>query len=80
MVWFLITLVTFTTDMKPDLKIHGGLTFQSLQECNNYQEQFGSQLAQGLLRTYPNIKSQSIECIDKESAGKMREEILNLVK
>lgn len=80
MIWFLIALVTFTTDTKPDLKIHGGLTFYSLQECNNYKEKFGSQLAQGLLRTYPNIKSQSIACIDKESAEKMREELLNLVK
>lgn len=75
MIWFLIALVTYTTDESPDLKIHGGLTFYSLQECNNYKEQFESALAKDLYRIYPNIKSYIIKCIDNESAKKMREQL-----
>lgn len=73
MIWFLVALVTYTNSPNPDLKIHGGLTFNSLQECNQYMDSFGKPLEKELYRIFPNVESHIIRCIDSENVRKMRE-------
>ena len=73
MIWFLVALVTYTNSPTPDLQIHGGLTFSSLQECNRYKDTYGEPLVADLYRIYPEIDSHIIRCIDSENVRKMRE-------
>ena len=73
MIWFLVALVTYTNTPTPDLKIHGGLTFYSLQECNRYKDTYGDPLVKDLYRIYPNIDSHIIRCIERQDVEKMRE-------
>tara|TARA_R100001163_G_C5065310_1_gene203218 strand:+ start:799 stop:1038 length:240 start_codon:yes stop_codon:yes gene_type:complete len=73
MIWFLVALVTYTNSPTPDLKIHGGLTFSSLTECNRYKDTYGGLLEKDLYRIFPSIDSHIIRCIDRENVEKMRQ-------
>jgi hypothetical protein len=80
MIWFLVALVTYTNTPTPDLKIHGGLTFNSLTECNRYIDKFSGPVEKDLYRIFPKINSHVIRCIDKDTVEKMRQTLYGSVK
>ena len=80
MKWFLLALVMYTNKPSPDIKIHGGLTFTSNENCNNYLEKYKSNLELQLVKNFSHesISSISIKCINEENALKLYNKIKEL--
>jgi hypothetical protein len=72
MTWLLVALVTYAGSPTPDLKIHGGLKFQSFQECNRHRSAYEEALTKELKRVFPKVETSTIRCFDNESIDKMR--------
>jgi len=75
MTWFLVALVTYAGVPTPDLKIHGGLQFQSFQECNRHRSAYEEALTTELKRVFPKVDTSTIRCFDNISIKTMREQL-----
>ena len=76
MKWFIVALVTFASGDQ-DIKYHEQLSFDSYVECDSFYQENSKGLKAGLKRSYPNIKSATVRCLDTKTIIAMQRALMN---
>ena len=76
MKWFIFALVTFASG-EQDIKYHEHLSFDSYVECDSFYQENSTGLKVGLKRSYPNIKSATVRCLDTKTMIAMQRGLMN---
>ena len=76
MKWFIVALVTFVSG-EQDIKYHERLSFDSYAECDSFYQKNSNGLKAGLKRSYPNIKSATVRCLDTKTMIAMQRALMN---
>ena len=76
MKWFIFALVTFASG-EQDIKYHEHLSFDSYVECVSFYQKNSNGLKAGLKRSYPNIKSATVRCLDTKTMIAMQRALMN---
>lgn len=76
MKWFIVALVTFASGDQ-EIKYHEQLSFDSYVECDSFYQKNSNGLKAGLKRSYPNIKSATVRCLDTKTMIAMQRALMN---
>ena len=76
MKWFIVALVTFASGDQ-EIKYHEQLSFDSYVECDSFYLESSKGLKAGLKRSYPNIKSATVRCLDTKTMIAMQRALMN---